>query len=177
MNTKVRKNPYFDEPKKIVNKGGVVYKILEYGNIFKPNICGVPKNIKPFVAISVEAGWTEVGVGYLSEDNKLSFWGIHDYNKGVDSPCCKNMKGAMAILEGLGEIKGDTLANCYYVTIGIMGLVDGKFTKEEPVVDEKTKIVEVEESIPASKIAVLVVVIVVVLVIIGFIFTWFANYI
>lgn len=125
-------NIFIDEPKeKRVLKSGGYFEIYEYGNVSEALIDGVIKKIKPFVGLHIlKGGWTEIGVGCISEDNKsTSFWSLHDWGDGKNVSYYPGFKKAMEILNQVKEIKSNTCAHCYYVATGEMTFEDGEFQK------------------------------------------------
>lgn len=133
-------NPFFDEPKEYNVKNGDKFRVYEHGEIFENVMNGVLQKIKPFVGLSTKAGgWTEIGVGLLSENGDSVFWGIHDFKEGRRVSYYPRFKESMDYFKDVKEIKSDTCAHCYYVATGKMSLIEGKFILKIQPPQEKTE--------------------------------------
>lgn len=125
------KNLFLDEPKEITFGDGRSLEIYEYGESFEATKKDNLQIIKPFIfRITDTHGYTEIGIGYITEDNKtVDFWSLHEFGLGKDSKYYPLFKKAMKIFQGMKVIKNNTLACCYYVATGEMILSEGKFLK------------------------------------------------
>ena len=133
-------NPFFDEPKEYNTADGNKFEVYEHGEVFEKIMNGVFQKIKPFVGLTTKKdGWTEIGVGVLSENRDSMFWGIHDFKEGKRVSYYPRFKESMNYFKYVKEIKNDTCAHCYYVATGKMLLVDGKFILKTQPPQEQTK--------------------------------------
>jgi hypothetical protein len=142
MQTTVTVDIFGLEPKECVAASGNKYEFYEYRPAFEAIFAGVRQKIKPFIALQRLKGsaWTEIGLGFVTENNETQFWSLYDFGQGRNSPYYPYFKKALDILPKVKVIQGNTPYRCYCTSAGQMTFNETFQTfKEIGSVEEKSK--------------------------------------
>lgn len=125
---------FLDNPDIFRDESGEnIIEIIESGIDFETIFEGKRQKIRPFTGYLIDKDkFTEIIVGFITEKNKISYYGIKDYGQRENYHLYPKILEAMYLVYSVKELNGYTCEYCYLAVRKCdKFLIDGEFFNSE----------------------------------------------